>query len=329
MKSIEITEHSQVSDARRQVESLITAAGMPEKDRDRTALLCTELGTNLIKHTARGGQLIVQTILEAESVGVEIYSIDSGNGMDASECLIDGFSSAGTFGTGLGAIKRLADEFNIYSQTGIGSVVQARVWSEGKQRSEFDIGGVNVPKKGELISGDKALIVKTNGVIYCLLVDGLGHGIEAAEAAALAARRFRENISLDTQPMLKLIHSSLRGTRGAVGAVARIDLSKKTVSYCGLGNIEGIIVSGASRKHLVSLNGTLGYEAHRFTEFQLPWTPGSTLVMHTDGLSSKTFNSLDEVENKPAAMIAGWLYKQHAKDHDDATVLVLKQQRRQ
>jgi hypothetical protein len=110
-----------------------------------------------------------------------------------------------------------------------------------------------------------------------------------------------------------------------VGAVARIDLSERRLDYCGLGNIAGIISHEDSNKHLVSMNGTLGYEAPKISEFTVPWISGSLLIMHSDGLSSKTGNAIAEVEQMPAPLIAGWLYQRHSKNTDDATVLVFKE----
>jgi hypothetical protein len=97
------------------------------------------------------------------------------------------------------------------------------------------------------------------------------------------------------------------------------------LDYCGLGNIAGIATSSTDHKHLTALNGTLGYEARKIVEFTIPWTYDSILVMHSDGLSSKTLEDISAVENKSAPIIAAWLYQKYCKNIDDATVLVLKQ----
>src|ERR1700678_1538160 len=126
---IEVTEQSQVSDARRHIVAFAHNHGFDENTENRLALVCTELGTNLLKHTPNGGKLIVQGMTDGENVGVEVFSIDSGNGMNVADCMKDGYSSPGTYGTGLGAIKRLSDNFDIYSARGAGVVVQTRVWT--------------------------------------------------------------------------------------------------------------------------------------------------------------------------------------------------------
>ncbi|HEY9712496.1 MAG TPA: serine/threonine protein kinase, partial [Chroococcales cyanobacterium] len=129
VKVFPITESSQISDARRQIVLQAFSAGLNEKAQDRTALICTELGTNLIKHTAHGGELIAQIITDGDLIGLDIFSMDNGGGMDAKRCMVDGYSSAGTLGNGLGAVQRLSDEFNMNSSPKVGTVIQARVWN--------------------------------------------------------------------------------------------------------------------------------------------------------------------------------------------------------
>ena len=134
-QSLEIIEQSQVNDARRQIVRFAKNLGFEEKLTDRLALICTELGTNLIKHTAQGGRLVVQGLTEGDNTGVEIYSFDSGKGMNTAECMVDGFSTVGTLGTGLGALQRLTDEFTIHSAQGVGTVAPDACLDFGSHRA--------------------------------------------------------------------------------------------------------------------------------------------------------------------------------------------------
>jgi len=302
--------------------------GLSRKNCDRIAVICAELATNLIKHTKSGGSLLAQIIQDGERIALDLYCRDEGKGMDVKACIVDGFSSEGTLGTGLGAIKRMADECEMFSANQIGTVIHVRIWNAAANAlSQLAWGGLSVPKKGQLVSGDKWSMNFQNSEVYCLLVDGLGHGIEASDASRLAVKRFKSNFDLPPAPMLKLLHASLRGSRGAVGAVAKLDLKTKILTFCGLGNIDAIVQTGAERKHLVSLNGTLGYEARKFNEYSVPWTKDSTLVMHSDGFSSKTMQDIEGMETLSAGLMAGLLYQKHAKTSDDATVCVLKHTR--
>jgi anti-sigma regulatory factor (Ser/Thr protein kinase) len=328
-RCLEILESSQIGEARRAITTLAMEAGCDEKLLNRLAIVVQELGTNLVKHPGVGGCLLAQTITgnkSNERIGIDLYSIDSGRGMDVDACLIDGNSSSGTLGHGLGAIKRLSDECHFQSQFQHGTVIHARLWNTAQEsQSPFTWGAISVPKLGEVLVGDKWAIDVSEKALYCLVVDGLGHGVEACEASTLAVKRFRENLHLPPAAMIRQLHQALRGSRGAVGAVAKLDREAGTVAFCGLGNIEGIIQSGDESKRLTSLNGTLGYEARRFNEFTLPWQPGATLVMHSDGFTSKTLHSFSGLLDGSPALSAGWLYKDFSRTTDDATVLVVTQ----
>ncbi len=320
----EVAEQSQISEARRRIVQMSADYGLDVASQDRVALIVTELGTNLIKHCPTGGRLLAHGLTNSKAQGIEVFSIDPGPGMDTEDCIVDGFSTTKTFGNGLGAAKRVSDEFDIYSQFGKGSVVNVRFWTKDSKPSESAVGGISVPKKGEVLSGDKWFIERTAEGFSCLLVDGLGHGFEACEAARLAVKRFKENLKLSPAEALKILHAALRGTRGAVGAIAKINFEKGKLDYCGLGNISGIVMAGNERKHLTSLNGTLGYEARKFLEVTLPWTPESILMMHSDGIASAASEDLERTRDRTASLIAAWLFQRHGKKIDDATVLVVK-----
>ncbi len=323
---IEVLDQSQIGEARRRITMIAAEHGLSQKIVDRLALIASELATNIVKYSV-DGTMLVQAITDGSALGLEIFSMDKGPGMaNVSECLRDGFSTTGTMGTGLGAVLRLSDSLDITSSLDKGTILRSVVWSE-KPSHGGDIGGMTVPLKGERLSGDKWHVCHTDDGVYCLLVDGLGHGFEASEAAKIAVDRFKGNQTLPPAVMIQTIHKSLRGTRGAVGAVAKINFKENSLAYCGLGNISGILVHGAERKHLTSLNGTLGYESRKILEFKHPWTESSVLIMHSDGLSSKVWDEASNMDlaNTHSSLIAASLYFRQTKRTDDATVMVVKQ----
>jgi len=327
-RMIVVTEPSQVSEARRIVTALGAEQGLDQKAIDRAALVTTELATNLVKHAHNGGCLIAQGLSEGDNVGVEIFSLDQGPGMNKDECLLDGFSTTGTLGTGLGAIARMSNSIDIDSKANGGTVIQARLWlNKTDSIATNHMGGLTVPIHGEQLSGDKWLTCEVDHSLYCLVVDGLGHGFEAAEAAKLACERFKKNLNVNPATMLKILHDALRGSRGAVAATAKIDFAQNKITYAGLGNITGLLIDGDQCKHLVSLNGTLGYEFRKATEFEWPWTSQSTLVMHSDGISSKSSETRSKGMSASAGIAAASLYFNYAKKNDDATVLVARNSR--
>src|SRR5215510_9892301 len=125
----QIREMSGVAEARREVTGLARAVGFSEIEIGRVAIVVTEAATNLVKHTPQG-QLLARAFDRDGVAVIEALALDQGPGIaNVSESLRDGYSTAGSPGTGLGAIKRLSDEFDIYSAPGKGVALVAQLWS--------------------------------------------------------------------------------------------------------------------------------------------------------------------------------------------------------
>jgi anti-sigma regulatory factor (Ser/Thr protein kinase) len=323
---LKVAELSQVSATRRAAADIARELGFSEERAGAVAIVATEIATNLIKH-GRDGRVQLLSV-GIDKMFLELLGIDSGPGIsDTTASLADGFSTAGTTGTGLGAIRRLASEFDLYSQPGKGTVVLGRL-ADGKseQREQaVRVGVVQVPARWERVSGDAWVVVQDARSATVMVADGLGHGPLAAEAAQEAVRVVRSSAGLDPDDILRHIHSALRPTRGAAVAVAHIDLPRSRVRYTGIGNISGLISGPGSVQRLVSHNGTAGAEARRIQGFDYTWPANGLLVMHSDGMSSNwDWSGYPGLQEHDAAVIAGVLYRDHNRGRDDATVVVVK-----
>jgi hypothetical protein len=264
---------------------------------------------------------------------VEALVIDKGPGIpDVERALRDGYSTGGTPGTGLGALARVADGFDIYSVAGEGTALLVRVWARGSapERSSavpsLETGTVCLPRSGETVCGDAWALGRTAGKVVLIVADGLGHGPEAAAASMEAIRVFRKSLSLPPADILAEIHAGLRSTRGAAVAVAALDPNLKEIRYAGVGNIASSIVSGTETRSMVSHNGTVGHEVRKIQEFQYRWPAGALVIMQSDGL--QTHWRLDRYPGLVArdpALIAGVLYRDFTRGRDDVTVLAVRQ----
>src|SRR5262249_44621427 len=159
--------------------------------------------------------------------GIEIVGIDRGKGIaDLERCLRDGCSTAGNPGTGLGAIQRLSADFDIWSAVGQGTAVLARLWMKPPSRAatgpRVAVGFAGAAHTGESVSGDAWAVAQSGGRTLLLLVDGLGHGIVAANAAHEAVRLFHDNVRLAPVVIVQALHEGLRRTCGAAVAVTEI-----------------------------------------------------------------------------------------------------------
>jgi anti-sigma regulatory factor (Ser/Thr protein kinase) len=312
-----IDDSSKVGEARRAAHTLANF----ELDADlagKVALAATELANNLLRH-AGGGELLIQTLIGPETTEVELLAIDRGPGMsDVARCMSDGYSTAGTPGTGLGAVRRLANEFDIYSAPGEGTVVMARFGIGGALR----YGAVNLAIDGEIECGDAWSLEHAAEGISLMVVDGLGHGAFAAEAARVAIDAFHAGPFAQPQEILVRANALMSSTRGGAAACARITGDK--ISYAGVGNISAVLLSPGKSQGLVSHNGTLGLNHHRMQQFEYRREPGTLLIMHSDGVSARwNLKDRTDLQARHPAIIAGVIYRDHARGRDDATVVVV------
>jgi len=320
---VAIDDATHTGAARRLAATLARQAGFGEELEGRLAVVVSELATNLVKH-AGGGQLLLRG---AGANGVEVMAVDRGPGIpDVARALDDGFSTTRTAGTGLGAVRRLAGEFDLYSRAG-GTVVLARLWAGAPAKGRMALGAVCIAHPGEEVSGDDWGARELAGGCILMVADGLGHGPLAREAAQTALSAFR-TATLEDAPARTIedCHNALRATRGAAVALARIDAGAGTLSYAGVGNITGAIFDGARVQRLVSLNGTAGLGTVRSREFAYPWTKRSTLVMASDGLHTRwSLGDHPGLEARDPSVIAAVLYRDHTRGKDDATAVVVKE----
>ena len=323
------SDASRIGEVRRAAASLAEDVGLDQSRRGALSIVVSEAAQNIVRHARGDGEIVLRALSRSDSVGVEVLAIDRGPGIrNLAEAQRDGFSTAGTPGTGLGAISRLATEFDLYSNRETGTVLLARVWDTPRAPAAvggFNVGAVCLPKPSESECGDAWAVAVRDDRTLILVADGLGHGFAAAEASRSAVRLFNEHTSLDPLALVTVLHAGLRSTRGAAVAVAEIRATDGTVRFVGVGNISALLASPTASRSMVSHNGTAGVEARRIQEFVYPWRQGTMLVLHSDGLSASwDFARYRGIQNHDAAVVAAALYRDHRRLRDDVTVLVLR-----
>ena len=328
---VTVAEESQVGEARRTVTLASQRLGLDETATGAAAVVVTEAATNLVKHAGRG-----EILVRAAEGGLEIMALDRGPGIrDIAASLRDGHSTTGTGGNGLGAIRRMASTFDIYSAPGLGTAVLARVAPSsgagpraGASESRLSIGAVSLPKAGETLNGDAWIEQRGDEGLRLLVVDGLGHGPVANEAAHAAVEAFRAAPGEEPAAAVETCHLALRSTRGAALAVADLRTRTGVVRFAGVGNVAGSIWNGTVSHHTVSMNGTAGQGTIRAREFTYPWPAGGLLVMASDGLATRwSLESYPGLALRDPALVAGVLYRDHSRGRDDVTVVVVRETR--
>jgi anti-sigma regulatory factor (Ser/Thr protein kinase) len=324
---IPVADDSQVGNARRAVTQRCEEAGLNEEFRGRAAIVATELARNLALH-ATGGQLLI-TLLDLGSGPIlELITTDRGPGMrNVGECLRDGYSTAGTAGNGFGAIRRLSQDFEVYSQLGAGTVVWARLHSGNPPRpARIQVGAVSLACAPEPVCGDAWGCRELVDAARVTVSDGLGHGLFAHEAAESSLAIFRDTMAQPLERVLGTINEELTKTRGAAQAIVHIDFLENTVRAAGVGNISMRVIQHENSRSMVSENGILGAGARRIREYGYPWAPDAILILHSDGLSTNWgLQKYPALDQRHPAVIAAVLFRDHARERDDATIVVVRQ----
>ncbi len=323
---IPIREASQPFAARNAAREAADLASFGEEDSYRAGLVATELATNLVRHTALGGEVLVRTNARTPAGEVELIAIDRGPGMtDVDACFADGASSAGTLGLGLGAVSRLADEFDVHSEPGRGTVVLARLRAARQSRPPhvYHWSGISVPVSGETHCGDAWDVRCEGDRAVVMVVDGLGHGLHASTAATCAARIFGEQTYAGPGDMLQRIHAGIAHTRGAAATIVEIRPDDGAAVVAGVGNVCAVLSAFGGSRSGVSLPGILGHQIRQVREYSYTWDPATVVVLHSDGLTMRwSLDAYPGLRTRHPSVIAAVLYRDFSRGRDDVTVVV-------
>ena len=330
MRALELRDGSQVAEARRAAVSMSQAHGFGEEDAGRVAIVATELATNLLKH-AGGGVLLVGGYDDSTGSGIECLALDKGPGIaDVTTAARDGHSTAGSSGTGLGAVVRGSHVADIYSAPGLGTAVLARLAPGQPSRSKSSVlatcGVVTVAMPGEEACGDSWCKKDGEERVTLMVADGLGHGPSAAEASHAAVQIFTKVDDRPPSDTLAAMHAAMRATRGAAIAIARVDRAAGNVVFAGVGNVAATLVDAdLSLRRMVSNNGTIGHIAKHMRDFTYPIGGGMLVILASDGLATSwRMDAYPGLSLHHPTLIAGVLYRDFNRGRDDVTVLVCR-----
>jgi anti-sigma regulatory factor (Ser/Thr protein kinase) len=322
MRWLRVEDASAVAACRQAVQNMAERLRFPAARIGQLALAVTEAASNLHKH-AEQGSLLLCVNRDGPQPGIDLVTIDAGPGVrDVSAALRDGHSTAGTLGISLGAIQRLADFADLYSRPGHGTSLVAR-FCVSPPVSQPRWAGLIRPITGETECGDAYGVVPADGAVTAVLCDGLGHGPLAAAAAAAGVAAVLADPAGEPAALLERVHRRMSGTRG--GAVGVVQVSGQLARFAGLGNVAASIVSDGQRKSMISIPGIAGVQARTIRQFEYDVPPGSAVIVHSDGVSSRwEAAALPALEARDPLLIAAVLLAEAGVHRDDAGVLVLK-----
>ncbi|UUF13499.1 MULTISPECIES: SpoIIE family protein phosphatase [Flavobacterium] len=326
-----IDDRSLIAFIKREIHNLALQLGFTPHRAGETDIIVAELTSNLIKY-ANGGELLYRANVEEGQNEIEIYCLDKGIGFEnVSKIMNDGYSSSNTLGHGLGSIKRLSNDFQIYSMKNWGCVQYVKICEKPDFRlSDIQKGlyhkaiALNYP--GEKVCGDGYHIKNLKKGFQIFVGDGLGHGVNAHEAVQLAVKAFKQSVESDPAEILRDIHSKVKKSRGLVATVATVDYSLETWNICGIGNINTRIYDGLENKTYTPYNGIIGHNIPRtLNNSVVPYKKHQIIIMHSDGLRTRwNLSDMNSIFKQSPGIIASALLKENIRGTDDATILVGK-----
>ncbi len=304
------------------------------------AIVITELATNLVVHNCKNGIIWASKVSNFNDTGLEIISCDQGPGIASIErALLDNHSTAGSMGSGLGAIKRLMDEFDIHSissqrfkeanptrQSIGGTIILAKKWLSGKTpMASWQYGAVSRPLPGFIANGDAFYIADHLDNPLIFVIDSLGHGPEAEKGSLLAIDVIKTHNQDPLDKLFERLHKALLYTRGMALAAIKLNVAAGTFTHVAIGNVE-IKIFPPLVKTPLPQPGVLG--KGRLPPLRLghyPWSKNSTLIFYSDGISRKWSFQVDpELLKCHPAIICHYLMREFGKPNDDATAVVIK-----
>ena len=302
--------------------------GFGEQASEEIVLVVAELASNLVKHAGHGA-LSLRPLNHGESIGIEVETEDHGPGIrDVEEAFKDGYATRGGLGYRLGTVNRLMDELEVSSTAALGTRILCRRWLRATPDMEivpgWQVGVATRPRPLAAANGDAFVIHECNGRLLAAVIDGLGHGEPAQEAALAAQSYVQSHYDSALDKLFCGVSRACQGTRGVVMALARFD-SPTAITLANLGNIEMRPWTAAERLPITIQRGYLGAHEHQVRVQEYRWDPSWMLVLHSDGLRTHwQWTDFPGLERQPPQAVANKLLAILAKKDDDATILAVK-----
>lgn len=180
---------------------------------------------------------------------------------------------------------------------------------------------------GEDQSGDAYVVESLENKVLAAAIDGLGHGEEAAEASRIAALTLTNHASEDIVSLVRRCNKALLRTRGAVLSLASFNPAINTMTWLGVGNVDGFLLRSdpdakPSYEELLQRGGVVGYQLPSIRPSALQVNRGDTLIFSTDGIRSGFIREVN-LEDSPQ-QIAEMIIMNYNRKTDDALVLVVR-----
>ncbi|MEG3639201.1 SpoIIE family protein phosphatase [Magnetococcus sp. PR-3] len=312
------------------------------EERVLISTVVSELGTNILKFAQRG-RISINRIDDAGHDAIQVIARDKGAGIhDVESAIQEGYSTAGTLGLGLSAVRRIMSSMNIETGVGKGTTVTSIKWLDGciseqhkrvtgytqtTDTSRFikiEHAHVNRPHPHEKQSGDSLIIRPTDIGLLFGIIDVSGHGAEAHALTKKLSEAVQNAPSEDLDALLHMLHDMAKGTRGAAAGLALLNRASGRLSFAGIGNVHIRTISLRNWRG-VSRDGILGERMRNILPQSTAITSGDIIMLASDGVSeSAPCRFLVRGSPLKAKHLVDKVMHASAKMTDDASCVVIK-----
>lgn len=199
------------------------------------------------------------------------------------------------------------------------------MFGTGHQKLEWAVS--SFPLAGERESGDLYFVQEFNNGALVAVVDGLGHGSEAAYASQRAASVLAKHAGETVISLVRICHAELQSTRGVVMSLASFNFIDESMTWLSIGNVEAILYRAdlsvqPATEQVFQRGGVIGYQLPQLRATVLPIAHGDTVILATDGIKPDFADGL-KFRDSPQR-IADEIGKKYRKENDDSLVLVVR-----
>ncbi len=179
------------------------------------------------------------------------------------------------------------------------------------------------PRLGGETSGDLCRVLPFDGGVLVAMMDGLGHGPEAREAALAAAGALAADAGAPLPELFERADLAAKRTRGL--ALSLVQRRGRALAWAGVGNVEGrLLVPGGRTEGLPLVGGVVGRLTAAVRVREVAWSAGSLLLLATDGLAPEALSQADT--QGPLGPMVGRVLVAGALARDDALVLAARRE---
>jgi anti-sigma regulatory factor (Ser/Thr protein kinase) len=324
---IPIYDEASVSSARLRVREISRELNLTIELTESAALIASELTHNQLAH-AKQGYFSVKALERQGIKGLEVMAADIGPGIEKpSLAFEDKIPTSGSLGAGLGAVRRIADEFEVDDRISEGTCVVARKF-EAATAPSCEIAIMGRPYPGESISGDDGVFLQSESGFLAGVADGLGHGPEARQSSNRAIEALIQMRETELDQIVVRLDSELAGSRGCAMSIMRFIEKDQILESVAVGDVHSHLYRLREAHFFTSTPLILGERRLRPLKSRVERVPivvGSVLIMFTDGLKSRTsLKGQLDVLRQPAIAIAQHLLENESRPDDDVLVLVAR-----